>query len=262
MKLAVVGSPIAHSRSPQIHLAAYRTLGLDWTYERIEQQPATLGMFLDGLESPWRGLSVTAPLKEAAAAWCDEIDEVATLAGDVCNTVRVDLRRGWNTDVYGIVETFRDAGVASVERGAIIGGGATAVSSLVALAQLGADVIHLRLRDPAKSAKASALAAQLHVELEVAHLDEPVGRVDAAISTLPAAAEATVRFEEVPAALLDADYAREGGRFAAFPLVLPGLEMLLHQALAQVRIFVHGDADRSLPDEDAVWRAMRAAIAS
>jgi shikimate dehydrogenase len=36
-KAAVLGSPIAHSRSPQLHLAAYRALGLDgWTYQRIE----------------------------------------------------------------------------------------------------------------------------------------------------------------------------------------------------------------------------------
>ena len=36
-KAAVLGSPVAHSKSPQLHLAAYRALGLDgWSYERIE----------------------------------------------------------------------------------------------------------------------------------------------------------------------------------------------------------------------------------
>ena len=52
-KAAVLGSPIAHSKSPQLHLAAYRALGLrDWTYERIEctaeQLPSVVAGF--GLE--------------------------------------------------------------------------------------------------------------------------------------------------------------------------------------------------------------------
>src|SRR5262245_29381143 len=66
-KAAVLGSPIAHSKSPQLHLAAYRALGLDdWTYDRIEcgadELPGVVGAF--GPE--WVGVSVTMPGKFAA----------------------------------------------------------------------------------------------------------------------------------------------------------------------------------------------------
>lgn len=50
-KAGVLGSPIAHSRSPQLHLAAYRALGLhDWTYERIECGAAELPVVVGGFD--------------------------------------------------------------------------------------------------------------------------------------------------------------------------------------------------------------------
>jgi len=58
---AVVGSPITHSLSPVLHRAAYEALGLDWTYERIEQTVDSFPTFFAGLDSSWRGLSVTMP---------------------------------------------------------------------------------------------------------------------------------------------------------------------------------------------------------
>ena len=52
-KAAVLGSPIAHSRSPQLHLAAYRALGLDgWTYDRIECTAEQLPVNPDGVPFP------------------------------------------------------------------------------------------------------------------------------------------------------------------------------------------------------------------
>src|SRR5690349_19962063 len=65
--LAVLGSPIAHSRSPQLHQAAYRVLGLDWSYERREVTDDGLAVFLGGLGAGWRGLSLTMPLKRRVA---------------------------------------------------------------------------------------------------------------------------------------------------------------------------------------------------
>ena len=64
---AVLGSPIAHSRSPQLHLAAYRALGLsEWTYDRIECTEDKLPGVVSGLGPEWVGLSVTMPGKFAA----------------------------------------------------------------------------------------------------------------------------------------------------------------------------------------------------
>ena len=66
-KAAVLGSPVSHSRSPQLHLAAYRALGLDdWTYERIECTAEQLPPLVGSLGPEWVGLSVTMPGKFAA----------------------------------------------------------------------------------------------------------------------------------------------------------------------------------------------------
>src|SRR6202011_2149233 len=72
-KAAVLGSPIAHSKSPQLHLAAYRALGLDdWTYDRIECTAEQLPSTVSGFGPEWVGVSVTMPCKFAALHFADE----------------------------------------------------------------------------------------------------------------------------------------------------------------------------------------------
>jgi shikimate dehydrogenase len=61
-RCAVLGSPIAHSLSPTLHMAAYHHLGLPWDYGRHEVDESTFGDFLAGLDATWRGLSLTMPL--------------------------------------------------------------------------------------------------------------------------------------------------------------------------------------------------------
>lgn len=81
-KAGVLGSPIAHSRSPQLHLAAYRALGLhDWTYERIECGAAELPVVVGGFGPEWVGVSVTMPGKFAALRFADERTARADLVG-------------------------------------------------------------------------------------------------------------------------------------------------------------------------------------
>lgn len=260
MRLAVLGSPIAHSRSPRIHAAAYAVLGLDWSYEAIEQHPDSLAGFLDGLDATWRGVSVTAPLKEAAAAWASTADDVVGLTG-ASNTLRIDCRRSWNTDVLGARAAITDAGVDHVDHGTILGGGATAVSALVALAELGTRGVHVRMRDVQKGDRLVEIGARLGVDVTLASFEAAIDEPEVVVSTLPAAATIDLTWTRVPAVLLDADYARGSSRFADLgSRVVPGIEMLLHQALAQVRIFVHGDPLETLDDEARVWQAMRQAV--
>src|SRR4051794_13120797 len=100
MRAAVLGSPIAHSLSPALHRAAYRELGLDWSYDAIECDEVGLPAFVDSLDETWAGLSLTMPLKRAVLPLLDEMSEIATSTG-VANTVlrRDGRKRGDNTDV-------------------------------------------------------------------------------------------------------------------------------------------------------------------
>lgn len=260
MKLGVVGDPIEHSQSPRLHSAAYAVLGLRWEYAADRVPAGTLAEHVRSLDARWRGLSVTAPLKDEARALALEVDDDARLTGAV-NTLLVKSRRGFNTDVGGIVRAFGQKRVTTVREGAIIGGGATAASALVALARMGALKVHVRLRSPEKAASLAPIADELGLLLAVDHLDVPVPRVDAVVSTLPASAHVTPQLDR-PGAILDADYAMGASRyeFDHESKVISGLEMLAAQALTQVRIFAGGDPARALPNEEQVFAAMRGSI--
>jgi len=274
-KLAVLGSPIGHSLSPALHRAAYACLGLPWGYDAIEMLPTGLSEFIASRESDWRGLSLTMPLKRAVMPLLDGVDRVAELTG-VANTVlfhgttgKWNLQ-GFNTDVFGIVEAFRGAGVERLTTVRILGAGATAASAILAVAQLGARRVRVSARSATSLVALFALGEVLGVDVREARADDVDDGMspDAVISTLPGGAEHSYRWDASAQALsvlfdvaydpwpspLAASWLRAGGR------VIPGIEMLVNQALLQVRIFVGGGADRILPDESSVLVAMRGAV--
>ncbi|GAA1754603.1 shikimate dehydrogenase [Agromyces humatus] len=270
-RLAVLGSPIGHSRSPALHRAAYARLGLDWEYHAIEMDGSRLGGFIDGLDASWRGLSLTMPLKQDVLPMLDHVDEVAQFTG-AANTVVFDggSRRGFNTDIGGIVRTLAESDVRRVVHGAIVGAGATALSALVAMAALGAGDVRVLVRRPGAAQPVVELGRRLGVVVEespIAALAD-IDDADLVVSTLPGSAgldvvpnptlAATaplldVAYDPWPTAL-GASWLEGGGR------VVHGLGMLLHQALLQVRIFVNGDPNAPLDDDDDVLAVMRDAL--
>ena len=138
MRCAVLGDPITHSLSPALHRAAYVALGLDWTYDAVRVRSGGLADYLGDLDDQWRGLSLTMPLKREAIPLLTSRDSWAGLAG-AANTLLLDRDgvHGLNTDVPGVVAALREATPASVDRAVVLGGGATATSALLALADLG-----------------------------------------------------------------------------------------------------------------------------
>jgi len=274
-RLAVLGSPIGHSRSPLLHAAAYRVLGLDWQYEAVEAAGGALPGFLASRDASWRGLSLTMPLKRDVMPLLASADETATLTGGA-NTVLFDRAdgslalRGFNTDVYGITEAFREAGIDALGSARILGGGATAASALMALHRLGAQRVLVSVRTPSRAADLVTLGSRLGVVVELGLLDDDTAgeQPDAVVSTIPGHSEAALRFApelRSHAVLFDVAYdpwpstlARAWDEVGG--TVVSGLEMLLHQAVAQVRVFVNGDPDAALHNEQAVLDAMRASI--
>lgn len=269
----MLGSPVAHSLSPVLHRAAYEHLGLDWQYERHEVRESELAGFLDGLDRSWRGLSATMPLKEELARLADEGDDAVALTG-AANTVLLadDGRRiVRNTDVAGIERSVRDAGLETVDHAVIAGAGATARSVLVALDELGLRSASVAVREPARAAAFRVLADELGVDLDVvrlADLEHVVEGADIVAWTLPNGVplRASLPFDaRTTAVALDVTYHPWPGPLAAQWLevggrVASGRDMLLHQAVRQVRFFVSGQTDVPLADERAVEAAMRAAL--
>ncbi len=270
-RLAVWGDPIAHSRSPRLHGAAYGVLGLDWEYDRRQVPEAHFDRALRGLGDSWRGLSLTFPLKGAARRAAATLDRRAELTGAV-NTLllRADGAHGFNTDIGGIAASLRDEGLTAVDRARIVGAGATATSALVALAELGAGRVEVVARRPDAAAPLVALGEDLGIAVVAASIDSSsFASVDATIATLPgdaAVGDASAdALADAGGFLLDVVYGhwptalargweRTGGRSTW------GLGMLLHQAVLQVRIFVSGQVEVPLDDEAAVLAAMRLAV--
>jgi shikimate dehydrogenase len=245
-KAAVLGSPIAHSKSPQLHLAAYRELGLDdWTYDRIECGAEELPGVVGGFGPEWVGVSVTAPGKFAALRFADEHTERAEQVGSANTLVRTP--QGWradNTDVDGIA-----GAIGSTSGQALVcGSGGTAPAAVVGLAQLGVSGITVVARNPDKAARLVDLGTRIGVATRFCGLDggelaDEVAAAEVLVSTIPAdvASRYAGAFATIPV-LLDAVYdpwptplaavvAAAGGR------VINGLQMLLHQAFAQVEQF-------------------------
>ncbi len=256
MRAAVLGSPIAHSLSPVLHTAAYRALGLDdWTYEIVECDEAALPGVL---EDDWAGLSLTMPLKRAVLPLLDDVEQLAVDVGGV-NTVVYGpdgRRRGYNTDVHGILAALAEAGVMALNgvesawasgRGAtILGAGATACAALAALRELGLTRATVLARDPARAGDLLAAALRLGMAVDVRPLEEQISWGDLLISTLPVGAADFISErhwfrDPMPSAVLDVVYAPWPTQLAlaaakAGVPVASGGDMLLHQAARQVEL--------------------------
>ncbi len=177
-RCAVLGSPIGHSRSPVLHRAAYVALGLNWQYEAYDVTVEQLPGFLAGLDSSWRGLSITMPLKQAVKSYVHETSLLADLLDSV-NTVLLswpDAEQpspwmyGENTDVLGMVAAVRELWVDDDHpglRGCVLGAGATARSALAALVELGCRQVQVVVRRPPAAAHLHDLADRLGLQLQV-----------------------------------------------------------------------------------------------
>ncbi|MGW1176011.1 shikimate dehydrogenase [Kitasatospora sp. NPDC002543] len=249
-RAAVLGSPIAHSLSPDLHRAAFAALGLDgWRYDRFEVDEAGLPGFVAGLdEAEWGGLSLTMPLKRAIIPLLDEVSATARSV-DAVNTVvfTADGRRtGDNTDVPGLVNALRERGITEVAEAAVLGAGATASSALAALAQICTGEVTVYVRSAERAREMAGLGERLGLAVRTADWERgaealarsltvsttPVGATDAFADALPAEPGALfdVLYHPWPTALAAAC----AGRGAT---VLGGLDLLVHQAVLQNEAF-------------------------
>lgn len=259
---AVLGRPIAHSRSPVLHRAAYAALGLDWSYEAIECDEEALPDVL-AVRVDWAGFSCTMPLKRRALALASSASPVAS-AARAANTLLPDGRGGWradNTDVAGILGALAEYRVTPATV-TVLGAGGTAQAALVALARLGLTSCRVLVREPARSRELAETAAAVGVSINTGALstDDPGLAAELVISTLPPGAADPLAAADWRAgqAVLDviyapwptplADAAAERGA-----QVVPGSALLVHQAARQVELMT----GRSAP-----LAAMRAALAT
>lgn len=247
---AVIGHPVAHSRSPAMQNAAFAAAGMNALYVALDVRPEDLSRALDGLHAAGvRGLNATLPHKEAAARACAVLSPEARRAGG-SNTLRWE-REGWSghaTDGLGFRAWIAERGIALAgARVLLLGAGGAARAIAPVVAGLGAAALCVVSRS---GGHAQGIVAELRlagtsgIALQARPLDEPpaargVGPFDLLVRAISAEG---VGHEEAAwwaglapgAPVLDLNYAeradatrsraaREGRSFA------DGLGLLLHQ---------------------------------
>jgi shikimate dehydrogenase len=251
---AVIGNPVAHSLSPLMHNAAFDAAGINGVYLAFEVRD--LPAFFTGMRAmpSFRGLSVTIPHKIAAMAYLDEIDALAQQTGCVNTVINEKGRlRGMITDGLGTLRAFSEAGVALDGKKILFlgsGGAVRAVAFAMALRTGAAGITILGrtprrvdaiIRDVSAAASAPVTGGSLAKDLTAAMAAHDIvihgtpigmhgGNTEA--SCLP---PGMLRAEQV---VFDMVYRPLKTRLlrdaeAAGATVIPGLEMLVHQAVLQ-----------------------------
>lgn len=247
---AVLGSPIAHSLSPLIHSLAYEYLGLTAHYEAIEVNAGALTKFLNQTDK--NCLSLTMPLKEEAMKVADVISDVATRIS--CGNT-LSLNEGvWSltsTDVSGFDNALRMHGIDTVDSVLIIGAGATARAAIASVSAITKSVSVVSRNSEREAAinKASGI----NVSYLPWKITDEINDADLVINTTPnQAADFFLSGIDKPrGTLFEVLYhpwptaiSRAWSETQA--QVIDGLDLLIHQAIAQVEIFSGVDCDRDI----------------
>lgn len=215
--------------------------GLDWSYEAIEVGSDSLDGFLARLGAGWRGLSLTMPLKRTVVPLLDELSDRATQAQAANTVILQDGRRiGHNTDIPGASAAIRERYQGSVERAVIAGGGATAASVALALADLGCARIDLLVRSRERAVATLEAVSRHPNPPEVGFAPGPAQLV---VSTIPADAQAEelLGLLDGAAAVFEVVYDPWPTPLAAAAIerdlvLISGLDLLVHQAVLQYQL--------------------------
>lgn len=243
MKLGLIGWPLGHSWSPEIH-----NLLIHEPYELIPLQEDQLDEFF--AERDFDGLNVTIPYKQTVMKYLDEIDPAAEAIGAVNTIVNRNGRlKGYNTDYIGLRDMILHAGIDLKEgRTAVLGSGGGSKAALQAVKELGgtADIISRSAEKPGtltyeqlyeKQAEYTCLINTTPVGLSPRMNDVPV-RTD--------------RFENLKAVIdIIANPLCTKLLFEAKQReirILGGFEMLVRQALAADEYFLGRKLDPSLAE--------------
>lgn len=138
---AVTGRPILHSKSPNMFNAMFAHAGKDAAYVRLAAKDAEQAIFLFkslGI----KGMNVTSPFKEKIIPFLDVIHDEAKILKSV-NTIveRKGKLHGYNTDFYGVTQSFEDAGISICNKSCvIIGAGGAGKAAAYGMQSKGAKV--------------------------------------------------------------------------------------------------------------------------
>ncbi len=254
----VLGNPVEHSLSPAIHNAAFQHLGLNYVYLafRVEQvKEAIQGIRALG---NMRGFSVTIPHKISTMDFLDSIDATAKHIGAINTIVKTDdTLTGYNTDALGALQALRQAKTPLAGKQVLIlgsGGAARAIAFGIALHEPIAGITLLGIVDDERATLAADLRKGSTIPINEMHLSEEtlgqaIEQCQVLIHCTPLGMYPKVDGTCVSKNLLqphltvmdivynprETRLLREAREIGC--TTIPGLEMFLHQAVAQFELW-------------------------
>jgi shikimate dehydrogenase len=263
---AVLGSPISHSLSPQLHNIAYDFLKINAEYTRYEVQSGDLPKFL-ALHPELNSLSLTMPLKEEALKITDAISPISNQIKSGNTLSKKD--GNWSltsTDVEGFLMALAANNVKLSESIVILGSGATARAVAAAIdsdKSIQSRQIHIIHRNPDRESGMRLAAPSSELIFHNWNSGKLLNEVSLVVNTSPAGAAdvfcadlskpAGVYFEALynpwPTALLKKfnDLGQQ---------TIDGIELLVHQGISQIEIFSGVKVDRKTLSEIMRSRAI------
>ena len=171
---AVIGDPINHSLSPNIHSAAFRELNLDCSYiaYRIPK-----GELKEGIESLKKikidGFNVTIPHKIEMMKYLDRIDETCSIIGAVNTVTNNDgILKGYNTDMDGFLDPFKKKKIPIQDtRILLLGAGGSARAIVAGFAKEKAEHITIANRTLEKANNLTQFANKLGLEANAVNIE-------------------------------------------------------------------------------------------
>lgn len=275
IKLRVIGDPIEHSRSPEIHRAFAEQTGLSVVYDKARVTTQDFDTAVDAFRSAGgRGLNITLPLKTAAARYADQAS-AEVIEAEAANTLSFteDGAFAFNTDGVGLVRDLAGRyGIHLADQHLIVLGAGGAVRGVVGpLLDAGVAGIVIANRTEAKAhalvqAFAAHTAAGRH--LEACSLEALPAKLAAASLVINGTSSGHHGgFDKLPADLgrlpcYDLSYGAAAGfarwaQQAHSPQVMDGLGMLVEQAAESFRIWTG-----QMPETEPVYRLLRAQMSA
>lgn len=260
-RLAVLGMPVGHSRSPAIHNAAFAALGMesDWSYEAIEVAAEQFAARVEAMPGDgFVGANVTVPHKEVALAVSEHRSEVAREIG-AANTLVFEggETRAENTDAVGLMKSL--PGPAAGRRALLLGAGGAARAVLWALLREGAEVGVWNRTQGRAAALCAELGGKLVRDLAAVDYDLIVNTTSVGMdgenpfAALPLSPDSFAESQVVVDLVYAGDSRLLEAAGAAGAQTVDGLEVLVRQGAASFRIWTGVD-----PPLDVMREAARA----
>ena len=242
----IIGNPVLHSKSPQLHNPWFAEGRLNAIY--VPFQVDDVGLFMRLAEQLGiRGFSVTVPHKQKIIQHVDRVEDAVQSIGS-CNTV-IRTSEGWvgsNTDYEGFLAPLNRIGILSEEKHAlVIGAGGVARTVVYALVQAGLSVSIVNRTDE----KAEGLAIEFGVNWQPMHSPLSAVKFELIVQTTSAGMEPNTEIDPLPGykfkgseIVYELIYAPERTRFLSRAAdagcrTIGGREMLHAQALLQFKQF-------------------------